>query len=142
MCIRDSYLNPAGEPNILAVEVHKFADATWMEKQDMIRDGGIFRDVYLFATPLVHINDYQLETDLDDQYQDATLKMDVNVKNFSSVPVDNYAVEAVSYTHLDVYKRQQRGRWRLLWPEARLPSDRLSWPHLAVRYHSAGLPVA
>ena len=50
--------------NILAVEVHKFADATWMEKQDMIRDGGIFRDVYLFATPLVHINDYQLETDL------------------------------------------------------------------------------
>ena len=91
------YLNPAGEPNILAVEVHKFADATWMEKQDMIRDGGIFRDVYLFATPLVHINDYQLETDLDDQYQDATLKMDVNVKNFSSVPVDNYAVEVKLY---------------------------------------------
>ncbi|WP_195985545.1 glycoside hydrolase family 2 TIM barrel-domain containing protein [Clostridium sp. D33t1_170424_F3] len=87
------YLNPAGEENTLALEVHKFADATWMEKQDMIRDGGIFRDVYLFATPLVHINDYQLETDLDDNFQNATLNLHANVKNFSAQAVDNYAVE-------------------------------------------------
>ena len=47
------YLNPQGEVNTLAVEVHKFCDGTWMEDQDMIYDGGIFRDVYLYSTPLV-----------------------------------------------------------------------------------------
>ena len=39
--------------NLLAVEVHKFCDGTWFEDQDMIYDGGIFRDVYLTSRPLV-----------------------------------------------------------------------------------------
>ena len=39
--------------NLLAVKVHKFCDGTWFEDQDMIYDGGIFRDVYLTSEPLV-----------------------------------------------------------------------------------------
>ncbi len=39
--------------NLLAVKVHKFCDGTWFEDQDMIYDGGIFRDVYLTSAPLV-----------------------------------------------------------------------------------------
>ena len=49
------YLTEDGKDNLLAVEVHKFCDGTWMEGQDMIYDGGIFRDVYLYSTPLIHI---------------------------------------------------------------------------------------
>ncbi|MGN0335194.1 MAG: sugar-binding domain-containing protein [Lachnospiraceae bacterium] len=51
--------------NLLAVKVHKFCDGTWYEDQDMIYDGGIFRDVYLTSAPLVQIHDYSVETDLD-----------------------------------------------------------------------------
>lgn len=52
--------------NTLAVEVHKFCGGTWFEGQDMIYDGGIFRDVFLISTPSVRINDYTVRTELDD----------------------------------------------------------------------------
>ena len=44
--------------NTLAVEVHKFCDGTWFEDQDMIYDGGIFRDVFIVSAPDVQIRDY------------------------------------------------------------------------------------
>lgn len=87
------YLNPQGQENTLAVEVHKFCDGTWMEDQDMIYYGGIFRDVYLVSTPLVHLNDYRVITDLDDTYTDAMLKLSTSVKNYSEESVSGYAID-------------------------------------------------
>ena len=91
------YLNEAGEENLLAVEVHKFCDGTWMEDQDMFYDGGIFRDVYLYSAPLVHIQDYKVETDLDDTYTNADLKLDVTVANASTQAVSGYKVDVRLY---------------------------------------------
>ena len=59
-------LHAKGEKNTLAVKVFKFCDGTWLEDQDMIYDGGIFRDVYLTSTPAVHVQDYDLNYDLND----------------------------------------------------------------------------
>ena len=59
--------------NLLAVKVHKFCDGTWFEDQDMIYDGGIFRDVYLTSAPLVQIHDYTVRTDLNSDYTAANL---------------------------------------------------------------------
>ncbi|WP_050699080.1 beta-galactosidase small subunit-related protein [Anaeromassilibacillus senegalensis] len=87
------YLNPQGQVNTLAVEVHKFSDGTWMEDQDMIYDGGIFRDVYLYSTPLVHINDYRVITDLDETYTNAQLELSTSVKNYSEQAIANYAID-------------------------------------------------
>ncbi|MBQ8922259.1 MAG: DUF4981 domain-containing protein [Oscillospiraceae bacterium] len=70
--------------NLLGVEVHKFCDGTWFEDQDMIYDGGIFRDVYLTSRPLVQIADYTVQTDLDDNYQNASLNLSVDVRNLAS----------------------------------------------------------
>ncbi|HAG13845.1 MAG TPA: glycoside hydrolase family 2, partial [Ruminococcus sp.] len=75
--------------NLLAVEVHKFCDGTWFEGQDMIYDGGIFRDVYLTSRPLVQISDYTVHTDLDDNYQNATLGLQVDVRNLASAAAGN-----------------------------------------------------
>ncbi len=71
--------------NLLGVEVHKFCDGTWFEDQDMIYDGGIFRDVFLTSRPLVQIGDYVVKTDLDDSYTNATLDLDVDIRNLASV---------------------------------------------------------
>lgn len=60
-----------GEDHVLAVRVHKFCDGTWLEDQDMIYDGGIFRDVFLISVPAVSIEDYKVETDLDETFTDA-----------------------------------------------------------------------
>ena len=70
--------------NLLAVEVHKFCDGTWFEGQDMIYDGGIFRDVYLTSRPLVQIHDYTVQTDLDDNYRNAALNLSVDIRNLAS----------------------------------------------------------
>lgn len=86
--------------NLLAVEVHKFCDGTWMEDQDFLYDGGIFRDVYLYATPLIHLEDYFVNVDLDDNYKDATLILkDITVSNYSTsaIPDGEYAINVALY---------------------------------------------
>lgn len=91
------YLTTDGSDNLLAVEVHKFCDGTWMEDQDMYYDGGIFRDVYLYSVPLVHIQDYKVETDLDENYENATMKLNVTVANASKAAAEGYKVDVRLY---------------------------------------------
>lgn len=79
--------------NLLAVKVHKFCDGTWFEDQDMIYDGGIFRDVYLTSAPVVQINDYTVRTDLDSKYENAILNLSVDVRNLSSVAQSNWSID-------------------------------------------------
>ena len=78
--------------NTLAVEVHKFCDGTWFEDQDMLYDGGIYRDVYLTSDPLVQIKDYTVRTDLDENYEDAVLQVSADIRNLSSSDVEGWSV--------------------------------------------------
>ena len=81
--------------NVLAVEVYRWSDASYIEDQDMWRLSGIFRDVYLFSTPDTHIRDFFVKTDLDNNYKDAQLKIEVELKNYSDENLDEYSLEAV-----------------------------------------------
>jgi len=67
------YLQP-GE-NILAVEVYRWSDGSYLEDQDMWRLSGIYRSVYLFSTPRVHISDFFVRCDLDERYRDGIVKI-------------------------------------------------------------------
>lgn len=69
--------------NVLAAKVVRWCDGSYLEDQDFWRLSGIYRDVYLFATPALHIRDYQVKTDLDDEYKDALFQLDVDLKNYS-----------------------------------------------------------
>ncbi len=51
--------------NKLAVSVYRFSTASWLEDQDFWRFSGIFRDVYLYAVPKVHIRDIKIIADYD-----------------------------------------------------------------------------
>ena len=79
--------------NTLAVEVHKFCDGTWFEDQDMLYDGGIYRDVYLTSDPLVQIKDYTVRTDLDENYEDAVLQISADIRNLASSDVEGWSVQ-------------------------------------------------
>ncbi len=83
--------------NLLAVKVHKFCDGTWFEDQDMIYDGGIFRDVYLTSAPLVQIQDYHYTTDLDDTYTNATLHIEADIRNLSNADHEGWTIEAKAF---------------------------------------------
>ena len=73
----------AGE-NLLAVEVYRWSDASYLEDQDFWRLSGIFRDVTLRSAAPLHVRDVQIVTDLDAQYDHADLKVDVTVGNGSA----------------------------------------------------------
>jgi beta-galactosidase len=75
------YVGP-GE-NLLAVKVLRWCDGSYLEDQDMWRFSGIFRSVLLHSMPPVHVRDFFLRTDLDEEYRDATLHADVTVRNLS-----------------------------------------------------------
>ncbi|MCR4644418.1 MAG: DUF4981 domain-containing protein [Oscillospiraceae bacterium] len=83
--------------NTLAVEVHKFCDGTWFEGQDMIYDGGIFRDVFLVSASPVMITDYTVNTELDGSYTDATLTINTELFNTTATNVSGWSVRAEAY---------------------------------------------
>jgi beta-galactosidase/beta-glucuronidase len=80
--------------NSLAVRVYRWSDGSFLEDQDMWFLSGIFRDVYLFATPKIHIRDFWAQTELDAQYQDAVLRLRVKVRNYGPTAGESYQVEA------------------------------------------------
>ncbi|UCE43318.1 MAG: DUF4981 domain-containing protein [Candidatus Aminicenantes bacterium] len=79
--------------NILAAEVYRWSDGSYLECQDFWRLSGIFRNVYLFSTPSVHIQDFEILCDLDSHYQDAVLHVTARVKNFGDEESLDQSVE-------------------------------------------------
>lgn len=78
--------------NTIAVKVLRFSDGTFMEDQDTWRLSGIYRDVYLMATPKVHIRDFYMTTDLDAQYRNATLRVEAYTEHYEDRTAAGYAV--------------------------------------------------
>ena len=66
--------------NKLAVEVYQRSTGSWLEDQDFWRFSGIFRDVYLYTVPDVHVQDLHVQTDLDETYELGTLKAAMQLK--------------------------------------------------------------
>ena len=64
----------AGE-NVLAVEVYRWCDGSYVEDQDMYRFSGIFRDVTLWSMPKDGIWDFAVKTALKNDYRDAELEV-------------------------------------------------------------------
>ncbi|WP_152392053.1 glycoside hydrolase family 2 TIM barrel-domain containing protein [Paenibacillus guangzhouensis] len=60
--------------NKLAVEVYQRSTGSWLEDQDFWRFSGIFRDVYLYTVPKVHVRDVAVQTELDAEYTSGQLK--------------------------------------------------------------------
>ncbi len=67
--------------NLLAVQVFRWCDGSYLECQDMFRMSGIFRDVYLVATPQVFVRDHYITADLNDDYSSGTLNVNAWVNN-------------------------------------------------------------
>jgi beta-galactosidase len=78
--------------NELAVQVLRYADATYLEDQDMWRLSGIYRSVYLLAMPSVYIQDYYITTDLDEAYRDAVLHIEFEISNQTKHTLNRYYI--------------------------------------------------
>ncbi len=68
--------------NILAVQVYRWHDGSYMEDQDFWRFTGIERDVFLQAYPKLTIWDFFLKPDLDSRYKDGIFQATVDLRQF------------------------------------------------------------
>ncbi|MBN1516315.1 discoidin domain-containing protein [Candidatus Sumerlaeota bacterium] len=69
--------------NVIAVEVYRWSDGSYLEDQDFWRLSGIFRDVYLFSTSPVQIRDFFVQPYLDENYEHGGMRITVKARNLS-----------------------------------------------------------
>ena len=72
------YIN-CGMPNLLAMEVYRFSDGSYLEAQDFWRMSGITRDVVIYSKPKLNIFDYYVKAGLDSRYEDGTFEMTADI---------------------------------------------------------------
>ena len=61
--------------NKLAAQVFKWTASSWCEDQDFFRFSGIYRDVYLYTVPEVHVYDLQIRAIPDETLSAAALEI-------------------------------------------------------------------
>ena len=71
------YLNKG--KNLVAFQVFRWADGSFVELQDFWRLAGTSRDMYLYARKPFHINDYTVVADLDKGYRHGKLSVQVDL---------------------------------------------------------------
>ncbi len=83
--------------NVIAAEVYRYCDGSYLEDQDFWRLSGIFRDVYLWSSAKTQVRDFFVHTDLDSNYRHAKLSVDVEVANHG----DQLATHSLSVELVD-----------------------------------------
>ncbi|MCX6551635.1 MAG: DUF4981 domain-containing protein [Acidobacteria bacterium] len=97
------FLTP-GE-NLVAVEVYRWSDASYLEDQDFFRLSGIFRDVTVWSAGPLRIRDLEVRADLDDACRNGRLSVRVQVHN-GAAPVSSFGVQASLFNagHVEIAK--------------------------------------
>ena len=83
--------------NHLAVQVLSRSVGSNLEEQDQLNLSGIFRDVYLIAKSTTHLNDFSIQTELDQNHRDATLKINSVIRNDSRQAQYGYLTTVTLY---------------------------------------------
>lgn len=81
------YLIP-GKENLIAFQVFRWCDGTYLEDQDFFRFSGVGRDCYLYARDKNRIQDIRVTPDLDSQYKDGKLNVELALTKSGSVDLD------------------------------------------------------
>ncbi len=80
------YLKPG--KNLIAFQVFRWCDGTYLEDQDFFRFSGVGRDCYLYARNSHYIRDIRITPDLDAAYENGTLEITVDVKGSGTVELE------------------------------------------------------
>lgn len=77
------YLKPG--KNLIAMQVMRWCDGSYLEDQDFWRFTGIAREVYLYARPKAHVKDITITASLDDEYKNGILNLNTTTTVDGSV---------------------------------------------------------
>lgn len=85
--------------NVVAVEVYRNSDASFLESQDMLRLPGIIRSVSLTSVPQVQVRDLVAIPDLDNDYTNGSLTITADVRNFAKKKAKGYKMVYTLYAN-------------------------------------------
>ncbi len=97
------YLQP-GKENLICFQVFRWCDGSYLEDQDFFRFSGVARDSYLYARDKKRIEDIRVTPDLENNYTDGVLNIDLTAT--SSSPVELVLTDA---TGKEVAKSEVKG---------------------------------
>ncbi len=81
------YLQP-GKENLIAMQVMRWCDGSYLEDQDFWRFTGIAREVYLYARPKAHIQDIFILQDVINNYKDGLLTANITAPTAKGCTID------------------------------------------------------
>lgn len=76
------YLKPG--KNLIAFQVFRWCDGSYLEDQDFLRVSGVSRDCYLYTREAKRIDDINVEADLDKSYTNGELRLKLDMTSQSS----------------------------------------------------------
>jgi beta-galactosidase len=94
--------------NTLAVEVYRWSDGSYLEDQDFFRMSGIQRTVFLHARPKTRIGDFFANGDLENNYHDGHLTLDVSLKS-AGIKENDFIVEASLFDNGQKLYSEEKG---------------------------------
>lgn len=104
------YQCDSGKKNVLAVQVYRWSDGTYLEDQDHWWLSGIHRDVLLLAKPQVFVADYFFTSKLAEDYSSADIQVEVKIDNSKEISkdrvLDNFIIEAEIYDTASWYDQE------------------------------------
>lgn len=80
------YLIP-GRKNLIAFQVFRWCDGTYLEDQDFFRYSGVGRDCYLYVRNKKRIDDIRITPGLDNEYKNGILDVELKLKGHNNVNV-------------------------------------------------------
>ncbi len=95
--------------NLLAVQVFRWHDGSYLEDQDFWRLSGIERDVFLYSLPRLTIWDFFIKSDLDAKYTDGVFSAVVDLRRFAgnTLVAGSVLVEVLDASGKVVFTKQQ-----------------------------------
>ncbi len=91
------YVRP-GQDNVIAMQVMRWCDGSYLEAQDFWRLTGIAREVYLYARPKAHIADINIDASLEHNYRDGIANVTIKGQNAAGATVRLTLLDAAGHS--------------------------------------------
>ena len=104
----------AGEENLIAFQVFRWCDGSWCEDQDFWRLSGVARDCFLYArNKELHVDNLQVTTSLDDNYDKGILNVDVKLASRAAVEYELLDAQGESFGKTKISAVSDKGSYKL-----------------------------
>lgn len=105
-----------GMENLIAFQVHRWCDGTYLEAQDFWRLSGVGRDCYLYARSPNRIEDIHITSQLDDSFDKASLKVDLQLVGRPAISLELLDAEGRRVSKVNLASGQTSIRLDVLEP--------------------------